>query len=129
MQNETFGARSLIAVIMAILKCLQVNIGEKDEGKGINGQEILTTKVISENFDVIAIQEPNNFKITGRIIFKSKLIKKRVRASIWLSNEVMRTRNPTFLEHFSNEDLSAVKIDIGRNTHVILCSIYPLFPL
>jgi hypothetical protein len=36
----------------------------------------------------------------------------------------MRTRNPTFLEHFSNENLSAVKIDIGRNTHVILCSIY-----
>jgi hypothetical protein len=65
------------AVIMAILKCLKVNIGKKDEGKGINGQGILTTKVISENLDVIAIQEPNNFKITGGIIFKSKLTKKK----------------------------------------------------
>lgn len=106
----------------------QINIGKKQEAQGRldnNGSE-MHELIQKHHLDAVLIQEPNSNKIINGKTYAAAEGGSKPRASIWLSDEIVRSCSPIMLNNFSNRDVTAVRLrQQGEvKSDIILASVY-----
>lgn len=111
-----------------MVKFLQINVGKRAEAS-----DELNIKCKSEAYDIVMISEPSAFngrvrKLEGGTIFHTTTITRRIRACMWIQDELAKHANCITLNQFTNEDMVTVKLNLklqdGVIREVILCSAY-----
>jgi hypothetical protein len=106
------------------LNVMQINVGKikednKDPFKDDNTE--LSRAIIQTDANIVLIQEPNNKRILNGATYKAT---DDARASIWVRNDFEALLKPILLDKFSDRDIATVRLNMGKESDIILVSIY-----
>lgn len=111
-----------------MVRFIQINVGKR-----VQASDELSLKCKRGDYDIAMIQEPSVFnskvrKIEGGVVFHTTAKADRIRACIWISDELVKKSNCIILNQFSDKDQAVVKLNLrlsdGCIREVILCSAY-----